>query len=1857
MQATDQGGTTDPTPASREFTVDTTPPDTAIDEGPSGVVVTTAASFAYSGSPQSDVNSFECKLDADAFTSCPSSGREYHHLAEGEHTFAVRAVDALGNADVTPASLTWTIDFSGDATPPDTTIVSGPDAVIGDTSTSFSFGSSEADSTFECSLDGASPSPCSSPHQLSGLSGGPHTFAVAATDPAGNLDPTPAEGSFEVDNTVPEASLSVTPSEGVAPLAVTVAVAGVDSRDDALEFQLDFGDGTSVAGDLPHANIVHTYEGPGFYLVHVRVTDGFHESVATEHVYVVLSEPLHADAGDDRSVVAGETVQFDGGGSRPQAGITRYSWDFGDGNSGTGRTPTHSYADPGTYVAQLEVHAGSESSTDEAIIRVLADGTSRLDVDVSSTSDGSPLGNADVLVIDASGQRFSAVTDGGGEASIRGLSDGKYTVYAAHNGYIDTSAAATVSGGSGHVAIGLEPGSVVAAVTTSERLDIEQIEALGIDPNDPENQNVYHVEVVLGGSGIRGYVNSNGGFRIEYNHGEWSSCEQPCRTDGWSVSFHMTGDAPMMQALKIPVKGSSLKEFFSVQMIVQNLGGPGIELRYGKASLELPDGLSLAPTASPQSLTKSMADIPSQGSATATWIVRGDREGEYRPTARYSGLVEPLGRSVSIAATLADPMKVWGASALRMIVQPENRVDPYRPYRVRVGLEDVADIPVYNPAIELSEGGAEDNFIHQPLPRLLQGTAEIEPGETFWTDDYILVSKARGRILPEMSFVKKLAGASGLQSTIEPVAQKPVAGATDHPVKDGIVLEFQPVEGATSYEIYRTKPDLSAPFADTPVNTQWLSSTKALVPADPAGGEALYAVSTLKGNKRTMYHQGVVDAPLDYWPTPVSRLHYQTDCTTTPHELNFSFEDPDFALGEYRIEVDGIGIFTGTVPGSGEVAVPLGGGLENGTRVTAWASNSEQGPGEHGPTLERSIGGCRYVALGDSFSSGEGVPDFEPGTNVKDVDTCHRSEHAYPHLLEDQLPSNWIDMVFRACSGAKIEDVTEKNQAGYQLYGVNEGPQIKYLDKGVQLVTLSIGGNDAYFKDVLTTCVAGGAISALTGLTRFSLVAKLRQFIPVCKPFWAGKISGAIASLRAQLPWVYTQLRREIDDNGKLIVVPYPELFPDRHTECWGIAPSDVTWLHETVVRANQAIKEAADEAGAVYADPEDKFEGHDVCELVGRWFNGVVPSPIVYSFHPNADGQKGLAQAVELALFHDPPGAVSHIEQDQTITSAVQLNGEIDHATFATDWDGSTVETTLIAPSGREITADSKDADVRVFGGPTYTVITIDRPEPGTWEVKNYGAEIPEGGEEVRFHSTQVEERNEPPLAVFTASQNAGNPPSLTVELNASESTDPDGAITSYQWDFGDGSQGSGPVVEHTYEGRGAYRPKLTVTDNESATASYEGEQILVTQSPVANDDSYIGLEGESVDVNAAGVLANDFDPDGGSVEVLTSTEAAHGQAQIELDGQLAYEPEGGFVGTDEVSYVAIDEDGALSSPAQVQIRVKVVPNTFIDSGPAGTVASANVAFAYSAASGIVEPTFQCRRDSGTFQACAASGKSLTGLSDGQHRFEVRVVDGDGQVDETPASRTFIVDTTAPDTMIDSGPSGPTNDASASFTFSSEAGARFECKLDSDAFVPCASPKVFSSLLEGSHTFEVRATDSAANTDPTPASQTFTVDTTPPNTTIDTTPTPQSPPPPQPVPEEIPGTASAAGSVQYKGGAVLLSLKCPGPGVCKGLVELTVREVSKRRGKRNNMRGVRRSLKRAGTIVVGESRFAILAGSRKVVKIRLNGKGRAMLRKAGKRGLRLKLAGTGIKPRTVVVKPANAKRKRKRARGRRSAR
>ncbi len=193
VRAVDMAMNPDDTPDRRSFSVDTTAADTTIVSGPTGLTNDATPDFAFTST---EAGGFECRQHlvggtAPAFAPC-TSPHAPGPLGDGSYVFEVRAVDAAGNSDATPARSSFQID----TTPPETTITGGP----GDTTSAtaaFLFSAPGA-ARFSCRLDGGSWHPCASPQAYSSLSLGSHRFEVTAVDEAGNEDPTPAQHAWQV---------------------------------------------------------------------------------------------------------------------------------------------------------------------------------------------------------------------------------------------------------------------------------------------------------------------------------------------------------------------------------------------------------------------------------------------------------------------------------------------------------------------------------------------------------------------------------------------------------------------------------------------------------------------------------------------------------------------------------------------------------------------------------------------------------------------------------------------------------------------------------------------------------------------------------------------------------------------------------------------------------------------------------------------------------------------------------------------------------------------------------------------------------------------------------------------------------------------------------------------------------------------------------------------------------------------------------------------------------------------------------------------------------------------------------------------------------------------------------------------------------------------------------------------------------------------------------------------------------------------------------------------------------------------------------------------------------------------------
>jgi lysophospholipase L1-like esterase len=223
-----------------------------------------------------------------------------------------------------------------------------------------------------------------------------------------------------------------------------------------------------------------------------------------------------------------------------------------------------------------------------------------------------------------------------------------------------------------------------------------------------------------------------------------------------------------------------------------------------------------------------------------------------------------------------------------------------------------------------------------------------------------------------------------------------------------------------------------------------------------------------------------------------------------------------------------------------------------------------------------------YTALGDSYSSGLGTRTY-----LSDSGSCYRSPYAYPALTASRIGAQ---LTFAACSGARIPDIQS---------------QIGSLSAATGMVTISIGGNDAGFVSVITSCARPWP------WTCWGDINNANNFITNTLP---GQLDGVYDLIRSHAP------------NANVIVVGYPRIFDGQECNFGArISSGEQAELNKSADLLTNTIGAHAAAHGFGFVDPRSAFTGHAICDAV-EWVNGL-SNPIMESYHPNRDGQADLTQ------------------------------------------------------------------------------------------------------------------------------------------------------------------------------------------------------------------------------------------------------------------------------------------------------------------------------------------------------------------------------------------------------------------------------------------------------------------------------------------------------------------------------------------------------------------------------------------------------------------------------------------------------
>ena len=235
-------------------------------------------------------------------------------------------------------------------------------------------------------------------------------------------------------------------------------------------------------------------------------------------------------------------------------------------------------------------------------------------------------------------------------------------------------------------------------------------------------------------------------------------------------------------------------------------------------------------------------------------------------------------------------------------------------------------------------------------------------------------------------------------------------------------------------------------------------------------------------------------------------------------------------------------------------------------------------------------GAERYVALGDSFTSGVGTARYTFSL------PCLRGPRAYPAIIDRRRPDTRL--VFRACAAAQTRHVL--------------ATQVSSLTASTDLVTVGIGGNDVGFAKIVLTCSFHGTRTCVRAIERAE--ASARETLP------------------GRLDRVYEEIKRR-SPGARVVVLGYPRLFGEPRV-C-DVAPGFNATEQRRVNGGADAlagvIRARARAHGFRFVDPRRAFRAHGICDA-DAWINGVEDGP-VEAYHPNRRGHAALSILVRRAL------------------------------------------------------------------------------------------------------------------------------------------------------------------------------------------------------------------------------------------------------------------------------------------------------------------------------------------------------------------------------------------------------------------------------------------------------------------------------------------------------------------------------------------------------------------------------------------------------------------------------------------------
>lgn len=387
---------------------------------------------------------------------------------------------------------------------------------------------------------------------------------------------------------------------------------------------------------------------------------------------------------------------------------------------------------------------------------------------------GRGMDSVNVVLEDSKENKQKLITDSNGTLSLK-PQEGAYKVYVYKKGYKPVAVDVVVKNDERtKQKVILEPSQLFDGKMNVTQMSKEEIEKAGIDVNHPDNRHVYkfelHLKIDNEDKKVDYIINNvgkviQGDLNVSIGSGASEVNVYPVVIQ--NERFQEKEAPPAVGYMVVPGKVSWLKEFFKVEVMIQSFADEPFELTNTNVSLNLPEGLSLAPISEKQNETIHLGTIGGNEVKKAEWYIRGDKKGEYHLNANFSSTLYPFDEPLSAGFKTAKPIEVYGEDGVKMHIKVDKKAYRGLPYVVRVGIENKSPNVIYDLQVELNEA-EKKNFVYTPGTELKRVVNSIPSGETVWLD-YLLLPKISGDLNIGKSFIKKVGDGINIETVLSTI--------------------------------------------------------------------------------------------------------------------------------------------------------------------------------------------------------------------------------------------------------------------------------------------------------------------------------------------------------------------------------------------------------------------------------------------------------------------------------------------------------------------------------------------------------------------------------------------------------------------------------------------------------------------------------------------------------------------------------------------------------------------------------------------------------------------------------------------------------------------------------------------------------------------------------------------------------------------------------------------------------------------------------------------------------------------------------------------------------------------------------